>query len=66
MYFDSWQAALVMDGHGGFVWAAYAITTLGVIWMLVYPAWSRRRALRQLAVAVRREQARADSAQGVR
>ena len=63
MYFESWHAALVMDGHGGFVWAAYAITAAGVALLLAYPAWSQRRQLRQLAVTLRRAEAQAQSSQ---
>lgn len=35
MYFENFQALLAMDGHGAYVWAAYAVTALvlaGLIW----------------------------------
>ena len=48
MYFESLQALLVMDGHGVFVWSAYAVTAATVGLILIAPARRRRRILRQL------------------
>lgn len=48
MYFESLQALLVMDGHGGFVWSAYAVTCLVVAWLLAAPTLRRKRLLREL------------------
>jgi heme exporter protein D len=59
MYFDSLQAALTMDGHGPFVWSAYLITLTVLVWLLVRPMVRRRRALRAVRGALRREAARA-------
>lgn len=53
MYFDSWQAVIAMDGHGPFVWAAYALTAAVVIAMVVAPLRRRRRLLRELGAAER-------------
>lgn len=41
MYFDSFAAALAMDGHGAYVWSAYVIALV----VLAYLIWSplRRR-----------------------
>jgi heme exporter protein D len=60
MYFDSWQQVLLMDGHGGFVWSAYAITVLVLAALVRGPLLRRRRALarvarRQLAEQANRE-----------
>ena len=55
MYFESFQAALSMNGHGLFVWSAYAITALVLTPLLVWP-WSRkRRLLRELRGEQRRQ-----------
>lgn len=60
MYFDSVQALLVMDGHGGFVWSAYALTLLVIAFLLLAPVMRRKRLLRELRAAQRR----AEAAQG--
>ncbi len=54
MYFDSLQAALYMDGHGAFVWAAYAITFIVIGLLLLTPERRRRRILRELEGEARR------------
>ncbi|GAB5449677.1 MAG: hypothetical protein Hals2KO_00050 [Halioglobus sp.] len=54
MYFDSLQAALYMDGHGVFVWAAYAITFAVIGLLLLAPERRRRRLLRELEGEARR------------
>jgi heme exporter protein D len=60
MYFDSFHALLVMDGHGGFVWSAYALTLLVIAFLLLAPVMRRKRLLRELRAAQRR----AETAQG--
>jgi heme exporter protein D len=57
MYFDSLQAVLFMDGHGAFVWAAYAITTVVLVLILVLPRARARGALRRVAGELRRAEA---------
>ena len=42
MQFDSFSAAVTMGGHGGFVWAAYAITSVVILVMIVRPVLSTR------------------------
>ena len=56
MYFDSVDAALAMDGHGGFVWAAYAICLLVLALVLVAPRRRQKRFLMQLAGEQKRQQ----------
>jgi len=56
MYFDSVGAALAMDGHGAFVWSAYAISLLVVLFILVAPRRRQRKFLRQLAAEQKRLQ----------
>ena len=43
MYFDSLTAVAHMDGHGIYVWLAYAITMVLLSWLL----WSPSRELRK-------------------
>ena len=56
MYFDSFQALLQMDGHGGFVWAAYAITTVVIALLLLLPRRRQRHTLQRLQGELRRQQ----------
>tara|TARA_R110002110_G_scaffold66978_1_gene183037 strand:+ start:133812 stop:134009 length:198 start_codon:yes stop_codon:yes gene_type:complete len=62
MYFSTLQAALVMDGHGAFVWSAYLITLLVLVAMLVMPLRRRRRHLALLRAQVKRNAAEAKAA----
>jgi heme exporter protein D len=65
MYFDSLQAALNMDGHGMYVWPAYAVSTLVIVLLLLAPLRRRKRTLAQLAGEAKRNQgARADRVVG--
>ncbi|MFK7975055.1 MAG: heme exporter protein CcmD [Halioglobus sp.] len=64
MYFDSVAAALEMEGHGGFVWAAYAITFFVLVLIVALPLRRRRRVLRQLDGQMRRETAVSQAGQG--
>ena len=56
MYFDSLQALLQMDGHGAFVWSAYTITLLVILFLLIAPRRRQARLLRDLAGELRRSQ----------
>ena len=64
MYFESVSAALVMDGHGAFVWSAYAICLLVLLLLLVAPKRRQQRFLRQLAGEQKRQQVRTVSEEG--
>ena len=55
MYFQSLDAILHMDGHGAFVWSAYLISTVVVLFILVSPGRRRRRFLKQLAGEAKRQ-----------
>jgi heme exporter protein D len=59
MYFSSVQAALYMDGHGAYVWTAYALTLLVLVVLLVTPILRQQRVLRELRGELRRASARA-------
>ena len=44
MYFETWSAVWHMEGHGPYVWAAYSITALIILFLVVSP-WLRGRQL---------------------
>lgn len=54
MYFDSLQSLFFMDGHGVYVWPAYAVTVLVIVGLLVVPLRSRKRFLSQLKGEMKR------------
>ena len=54
MYFDNFNAALAMGGHGFYVWLAYAVTLAVIAAVLIAPLRRRKRLLRQLAVEQQR------------
>lgn len=58
MYFESLGALLAMEGHGAYVWSAYAGSLLVLVAVLTGPGRRRRRVLRQVRAALRREVAR--------
>ncbi|MDY0006545.1 MAG: heme exporter protein CcmD [Spongiibacteraceae bacterium] len=63
MQFDSWHAFWVMGGHGPYVWAAYGITALVLIALVVLPCLRGRRLRRELAAALAREARRSGAAE---
>ncbi len=56
MYFDSLHALWYMDGHGAYVWAAYGITLLVLLALLMLPRRRQRRLLEDVAGELRRAQ----------
>ena len=66
MYFDSLDALLQMDGHGAYVWSAYAITLVVIVFMLLLPARRKKRFLRQLSAELRRSQGGASHSGGIK
>jgi heme exporter protein D len=56
MYFDSLGAALSMEGHGGFVWAAYGICLLVLALILLAPRRRQKKFLWRLAAEQKRQQ----------
>ena len=54
MYFESIDAMIAMDGHGAFVWSAYAVTAVVVVLLLVLPVRRQRRSLKELAGEMKR------------
>lgn len=56
MYFDSLQAALEMDGHGAYVWAAYLVGIAVIAIALIVPMRRRKALLLQLSAEQKRNQ----------
>lgn len=65
MYFDSWQALLAMEGHGPYVWSAYAITLIVLLWLLLAPLLRRRQLIADIRAQERRRAASPDRHAGV-
>ena len=49
MYFDSLTHLLHMDGHGIYVWSAYAIGLVVIFYNIIVPVLQRRRIIQQIA-----------------
>lgn len=60
MYFDSLHALLDMDGHGVYVWTAYAVAVLVIAWLMVAPFRRRWRLMSAIRAGQRREAAAAE------
>lgn len=56
MYFENFTALIHMDGHGAFVWSAYAITFIVLTTLVISPMVKKRRFLIQQRMQARREQ----------
>jgi heme exporter protein D len=41
-YFDSFAALAAMDGHGAYVWAAFAVTLVILLWLVISPLYQAR------------------------
>ena len=55
MYFDTVTAALLMEGHGPYVWSAYAISLAVLVALLLIPRRRQQRLLRELRGEARRQ-----------
>ncbi len=54
MFFESFSQLLAMEGHGPYVWSAYAITLVTLIALVAQPLAAKRRQLRELRGFLRR------------
>lgn len=54
MAFDSWHDFLLMGGHGVYVWSAYAMTLIVMLWLIIAPLLRQRQLLRDIAAQERR------------
>ncbi len=52
MYFDSWSGFLSMEGHGLYVWSAYAVAAVVIGYNLIAPFITKR----QVVAQVRRQE----------
>ena len=66
MSFTSWHDFLYMGGHYLFVWSAYGIGVLGVIFTLLRPLRARRRFFEEQSQRLRRQSSSAESADASR
>jgi heme exporter protein D len=57
MYFDSLAAVMYMEGHGIYVWSAYAITFVLLSWLLWAPAQRLRKRKRWIIAEAHRHAA---------
>jgi len=55
IYFDSFQAAFDMAGHGSYVWASYGITALVIAILIMFPMMGLRKQIRQFKQSRERE-----------
>ena len=55
MAFDSFADFLAMGRHGLYVWSAYGVTFVIVLWNAVQPVLQRRRLLKEQAGLIKRE-----------
>ena len=53
MYFESLYEALIMGGHGGYVWSAYLFTSSVILIMILIPVVRLRRSIKRLASQVK-------------
>lgn len=56
MYFDSFADFLAMGRHAPYVWSAWGLTFVIVLWNIIQPLRQRRRLLQEQAAQLRREQ----------
>jgi len=57
-YFESWSEFVQMNGHGPYVWAAYAITWLVLSYLVLSPWVRKRRWLAAESNRLKRQMAR--------
>ena len=58
MYFENLDAALQMNGHGIYVWPAYAVCIVVIVLLLLVPIRRHKRTLAQLAGELKRSNPR--------
>ena len=55
MYFDSIQALWSMGGHGSYVWIAYGVSLLIMLWSLISPLKAYRKQLKNIVIHAKNE-----------
>lgn len=58
MVFENLQAIWHMEGHGAYVWSAYGIATVVLLWLLIAPIRRHRALQRQIQGQLRRDERR--------
>ena len=61
LQFQSFAEFIAMGKHGFYVWLAYGLTALVIVWNVLQPVLQRRRLLKQQAQQLRREKKHASS-----
>ncbi|CAH0990386.1 hypothetical protein SIN8267_00478 [Sinobacterium norvegicum] len=56
MHFDSMQALIEMNGHGSYVWTAYAIAFVVLLSLIVQPLRAKKQFIRVQKNELRRQQ----------
>ncbi|MFY9178429.1 MAG: heme exporter protein CcmD [Venatoribacter sp.] len=62
MQFHSFAEFIAMGNHGFYVWLAYGLTALIIVWNVVQPKLQRKRLLKEQAQRLRREKKHAPKA----
>lgn len=57
-YFNNLADFFAMGGHGGYVWASYAVTWLGILGVIIYSVTQRRSLYRDIDRQTARKQQR--------
>lgn len=55
MYFESFSDVLTMGGHGPYVWTAYGITLLVILYLIWSPLAKKKRFFREQVQRARRD-----------
>lgn len=55
MYFDSIQALWSMGGHGAYVWVAYGVSLLIMVWSIISPLKDYRKQLKNIVIHAKNE-----------
>jgi len=56
VYFDSFESLLYMQGHGVFVWPAYLVTIMLLLFMVISPLRRKKKILERLVGELKRQQ----------
>ena len=62
MYFESFSEVLAMGGHGFYVWLAYGVSTLAIVYLLLGPILRKRQLLAEVRRQVNLQQVRESQA----
>jgi len=55
MYFDNLNSLITMDGHGVYVWLAYALALMICVYNLLNPILTRKQVIRSIKQSLRKE-----------